>query len=363
MADRPRILIVDDEMGVRESLRALLSHEWEVTTASSGEEALALLARQPVDVMTLDLKMPGLGGISVLERAKQLDPDLEVLIITGYGSLDTAVQGLRYRALDYLSKPFDVDHVRRLVHTALARRTASRRLKAAPEQLLSTLSHEFRTPLNVIMGYSSMLQDDGPDKLSEEQRAALDRIQSNSQTLLAYVEGLLYLAELDRGLVPLAVSPVRMEDAIGRIASELSPRATEKGLGWRVEIAPNLALVTDEDKLLRLVRLFADNAIRYTSTGEVAVVARTAPDGIAIDIRDTGPGLPADVVRESEALASGRPGAEGSRGLGFGLRLAGRLLRALNATLTVATGASGTTVHLRLPHLAVEVPAPQRATA
>jgi signal transduction histidine kinase len=363
MADRPRILIVDDEMGVRESLRALLQSECEVSTASTGEEALQLLSRQPVDVMTLDLKMPGLGGISVLERAKQIDPDLEVLIITGYGSLDTAVQGLRYRALDYLSKPFDCDHVRRLVNTALARRTASRRLKAAPEQLLSTLSHEFRTPLNVIMGYSSMLQDDGPDKLSDEQRQALDRIQSNSATLLAYVEGLLYLAELDRGLVNLAVTPVQMDEAMGQIANELSPRAAEKGLGWRVDVAPNLALVTDEDKLLRLVRLFADNAVRYTSAGEVVVMARSAPDGITVEVRDTGPGLPADVIRETEALASGRPGAEGSRGLGFGLRLAGRLLRTLNATITVATGTTGTTVHLRLPHLAVEIPAPQRASA
>lgn len=363
MTDRPRLLVVDDEMGVRESLRALLQNECEVTTASTGEEALQLLARQPVDVMTLDLKMPGLGGISVLERAKQLDPDVEVLIITGYGSLDTAVQGLRHRAIDYLSKPFDCDHVRRLVQMALARRAAARRLKAAPEQVISTLSHEFRTPLNVIMGYSSMLQDDGPDKLSRDQREALDRIQANSATLLAYVEGLLYLAELDRGMVPLVVSPVRLESALARLGTELGPHVAEKGLGWRTDAAANLVLVTDEDKLLRLVRVFADNAVRYTAAGEVAVVARDAPDGVAIDVRDTGPGLPADVVRESEALASGRSSTEGGQGLGFGLRLAGRLLRTLNASLTVATGATGTTVHLRIPHLAVELPTPQRASA
>ena len=64
-----------------------------------------------IDIMTLDLKMPGLGGIGVLERAKQVDPDIEVLIITGYGSLDTAVQGLRLRAFDYIAKPFDTAQV------------------------------------------------------------------------------------------------------------------------------------------------------------------------------------------------------------------------------------------------------------
>jgi signal transduction histidine kinase len=208
-----------------------------------------------------------------------------------------------------------------------------------------------------------MLQDDGPDKLSQDQREALDRIQSNSASLLAYVESLLYMAELDRGLVPTTVGPVALPDALQRLGADLAPRAAEKGLGWRTEAPPNLILVTDEDKLLRLLRVFADNAVRYTAAGEVVVAARLSPDGVAIEVRDTGPGLPADVVRESEALASGRGGTDANRGLGFGLRLAGRLLRILNATITLATGTTGTTFLLRIPHLAVELPAPQRATA
>src|SRR3989475_11772362 len=153
MSLRSRVLVVDDEMGVRESLRAILPGECGVVTASSGEAALEVVARDPIDVMTLDLKMPGLGGIGVLERAKQIDPDLEVLIITGYGSLDTAVQGLRLRAFDYLAKPFDSAQGRRLVARAIARRAAVRRMKTVPETLLSSLSHELRTQLNVIIGY------------------------------------------------------------------------------------------------------------------------------------------------------------------------------------------------------------------
>ena len=156
MITRPRVLIVDDEVGVRESLRAILQGDCEVLTATSGEDALALMQRDPVDIMTLDLRMPGLAGIEVLERAKQIDADLEVLIITGYGSLDTAIQGLRFRAFDYLAKPFDYTHVRRLVNMAAARRAAVRRMRTVPEQFLSTLSHELRTPLNVIMGYSQI---------------------------------------------------------------------------------------------------------------------------------------------------------------------------------------------------------------
>src|SRR5437867_10887630 len=90
MNERPRLLLVDDERGVRESLRAILQGECEVLTASSGDEAIAIVGREPEDVVTLDLKMPGLGGIGVLERIKEIDPDIELLIITGHGPTGTS---------------------------------------------------------------------------------------------------------------------------------------------------------------------------------------------------------------------------------------------------------------------------------
>src|SRR5438132_4243404 len=303
---RSRVMVGDNEMGVRESLRAILHGECEVVTAASGEAALDAMARDPIDVMTLDLKMPGLGGIGVLERAKQIDPDLEVLIITGYGSLDTAVQGLRLRAFDYLSKPFDSAQVRRLVARAIARRAAMRRMNALPEQVLSGLSHELRTPLNVIMGYSAILREEGEDTLSAEQRLALDRIQSNSASLLAYVETILYMAELDRGTMPVARDEVRVTDLLGRLGAELAPRARAKGLGWRLDAPADLSLMTDEDKLARLLRALADNAVRYTAEGEVVVVARPAATGVTLEMRDSGPGIDPELIVETEDVLAGR---------------------------------------------------------
>jgi len=352
MNERPRVLVVDDEMGVRESLRAILQPEYEVLTASTGEQALDLIRREPVDVMTLDLKMPGLGGINVLEAAKQVDPDVEVLIITGYGSLDTAVQGLRLRAFDYLAKPFDSTHVRRLVGMAIAHRVGLQRMKSVPERLLSSLSHELRTPLNVIMGYSSMLQEEGDKALSEEQRLALDRIRSNSTSLLAYVETLFYMAELDRGCLPVAVTAVGVSEVLARVAAELAPPAHERGLAWRLDAPAELPLATDEDKLYRLVRALADNAVRFTSTGEVTLVARPAAGAVTLEIRDTGPGIDGELIVETEDIVRGQGTDRPARLLGFGLRLAGRLVRALGASLTIGSSPSGTTCHLVIPDLA-----------
>jgi signal transduction histidine kinase len=351
MDGRPRVLVVDDERGVRESLRAILEGDYEVRLASSGEEALGVLGREPVDVVTVDLRMPGLGGLAVLERIKQRDPDIEVLIITGNGCFESARQGLRHHAFDYLTKPFDAEHVRRVVQRAVDRRAAVRRLKAGPESLLAELSHEFRTPLNVIVGYSSMLREEGASTLTQEQQLALDRIQANSGTLLGYVETLFYLAELDRGLVPLATSPVRVAAVLARVRDELLARAGEKGLVLAVDAPADLVVATDEDKLLRLLRALVDNAVRYTQLGRVALVGRPAPAGVALEVRDTGPGMPREVAADLER-AAGADGAASAR-CGFGLWLVRRLAHVLGASVRVQTGPEGTTVCLGIPDLAL----------
>jgi len=362
----PRVLVVDDEIGVRESLRAILQRDFQVLTASNGNEALVMVAREPIDIVTLDLNMPGLGGVGVLERVKQIDPDIEVMIITGKGTLESAVQGLRLRAFDYLSKPFDCDRVRALVQMAEARRLAVRRMKTVPEHLLSTLSHELRTPLNVILGYSSMLQDERGDALSEDQRQALDRIQANSESLLTYVETIFYMAELDRGLVSMTVTPVAVGAALAPLSAALAPRAVAKGIGWAVDVPAGLAVVTDADKLGRLVRALADNAVQFTHAGEARLTARPMSGGVLVEVSDTGPGLAPELVAETEDLVAGRTMDRPPAQLGFGLRLAGRLARALGALLQVTTGPGGTTWQLLVPDLALtvhEVPAPERSAA
>jgi signal transduction histidine kinase len=354
-------LIVDDELGVRESLRAILQGDCEVRTAASGDEALAIVGREPVDLMTLDLKMPGAGGMRVLERVKQIDPDIEVLIITGYGSLDTAIEGLRFQAMDYLAKPFDCEQVRLLVQKAWARRLEARRVKSVPEQVLSTLSHEFRTPLNAIVGYSSMLQEDA-DNLSREQRLALERIQANSASFLGYVEALIYLSELSSGLHPVVAGPVAVADLLGRLACELSPAAQGGALTLRLVAAPDLLVVTDEDKLLRLLRALADNAVRFTPAGgEVTLEGSAAPDGARLAVRDTGPGLAAELIAETVDEASGASRSRPAGRIGFGLRLAARLARVLGVSLDITAAPAGTTCRLVVPNL--ETARAERATA
>src|SRR3954469_10544605 len=144
MDSKPHILVVDDEMGPRESLKMILNPYYTVHLAERGAQAVEILDKFDVDLVTLDLKMPGLNGINILEQVKKRDADIEAIIITGYGSLDTAIEGLRLGAFDYISKPFDVNHILSLVRRGLERRRAKAKLRQVKSDFISNVSHELR---------------------------------------------------------------------------------------------------------------------------------------------------------------------------------------------------------------------------
>jgi DNA-binding NtrC family response regulator len=131
------ILVVDDEPVVQDAVRWLLrSQGYDVDTAGNGEEALSRIAHREFDVVVSDIKMPGLNGLDVLERSRALKPNLSVILMTGYASLETAIEALRLGASDYLRKPFELDDLTLSVERALRGHRApdpvrSRQLPAA----------------------------------------------------------------------------------------------------------------------------------------------------------------------------------------------------------------------------------------
>jgi len=107
-----RVLLVDDEVEFLETLvKRLRKRKLEVKSASSGEEAVNIIASEPLDVVVLDVKMPGMDGIETLKKIKSLKPSLEVIMLTGHASVEVAVQGMELGAFDYLMKPMDIDEL------------------------------------------------------------------------------------------------------------------------------------------------------------------------------------------------------------------------------------------------------------
>lgn len=129
MTRQGTILIIDDEIGPRESLRMILKPLYQVYQASNGWEALELIQTKDVDLVTLDLKMPGISGIEVLKEIKKIKNDVEVVIVTGYGTLSNAIEAIRYGAVDFITKPFNVAEIISVVSKSFERRSLNLKIK------------------------------------------------------------------------------------------------------------------------------------------------------------------------------------------------------------------------------------------
>ena len=140
MTDRARILVVDDEMGPRESLRMILKPRHDIATADSGEAALRTLKSFHPDLIFMDIKMPQMDGIELLRRIKGIDPSIEVVMITAYASLETVKNALTHGAFEYLIKPFSRQDLEETVRRALARRLT----EIGTRSQLSSLVEEMR---------------------------------------------------------------------------------------------------------------------------------------------------------------------------------------------------------------------------
>jgi signal transduction histidine kinase len=182
-AERPTLLIVDDEPGPRESLRIVFKDRYNCVIATCGREGIEYARTHAVDAAVLDIKMPDLSGVDVLRELKEIDPDIECVMLTGYETIETARAAVRYGAADYLNKPFDVFSVREVLDKCMKRRQGKlateegfRTLERTNEQLAGELAqlsraveagvlsagvvHEMNNPLAIIAGYADLLGRD-----------------------------------------------------------------------------------------------------------------------------------------------------------------------------------------------------------
>ena len=134
------LLIVDDEDGPRQALRVLFKDEYELFVASDGAVAIELAQANKIDVAVLDIRMKGMSGIEVLEQLKQVDADIEVVMMTAFETTDTIRQALRLRACDYINKPFEISTMRAAVAGAMQRRTLESELHTNAEKLQALLA-------------------------------------------------------------------------------------------------------------------------------------------------------------------------------------------------------------------------------
>ncbi len=339
------VLVVDDEPGVRESLRATLSAEYAVRTAASGDEALAIVHSNPVDVVTLDLRMPGQSGIEILERIKAHDPDIEALIISGYGPRDPTPGALG--VFGYICKPFDIDRVRNLVRQAAARRRTVRELRRVRGDMLARVARALEAPLHHLLTPPSHALNGDASGLTGEQRNALDRICANAARLVAYLEDVVLLTGLETREVAVASEAVHIGTLLHAVCERHRAPAAAKGLTLVLESIAAATVETDRDLIERLLDAVIRNAVSFTVRGGITCRASFGSDtrAVTISVRDSGPGIP----RERVAMAFAPWDRQRPGDLGLGLRMVDAIARRLRARVEI-TGEpdAGTEVRITL---------------
>lgn len=148
-----KILIIEDEKGMNEVLRILLEAEgYDVTSAFNGDEGVEAIKSDIFDLVISDIKMPGLNGFEVLKTVKEISPDTIVIMITAFGTTESAIEAMKLGAYDYINKPFKIDEIRLVIKKALEKRTLSREIKVLKEHIASTYE------LENIIGKSAVMQ-------------------------------------------------------------------------------------------------------------------------------------------------------------------------------------------------------------
>jgi len=354
-ATKPNILVVDDEMGPRESLKMILNPHYNVYTADRGAQAVEMLKQHPVDLVTLDLKMPGFSGINVLEKVKQHDPDIEAIIITGYGSLDTAIEGLRLGAFDYISKPFDVNHILALVRRGLERRNAKAQLRQVKSDFLSNISHELRTPLSVVVGFVYLLLNQVIGKLTEDQQKVLETVYRNSEELLELIDNVLWMTSLNAGDAQATLEKFDARDLVNETIKRFEKSLREKGLRLDVQMTDGeVSVVSDRAKVERVFHNVFNNAVKFTSEGEITVKVHPSArrDSVEFEVIDTGIGIDEskiDTIFEPFHQADNSMQRSYS-GLGIGLTVARRMAELVGGKLAISSKPGvGTRVTMTFP--------------
>jgi two-component system sensor histidine kinase ChiS len=315
------ILVVDDEHVNREVAWQALREEFRVTRAADGRSALQVLRAEPVDLVLLDVMMPGMSGYDTLEtmrREKILDR-VPVIILSAKTAREAVVRGLEMGAADYLAKPFHRAEILCRIRSQLQLKRQREQLQAEVQaktnalqlaehasdvktQFLANMSHEIRTPLNGILGFVELAEEEAANP---EQREHLAICRERAQYLLSIVDDVLNLAQIESKAVRLQSVPCVPLQVFKTAETLWAREARRKGLGVRFSLDPGLdrQVWIDRPKLEQILANLLSNAVKFTEKGGIEVKARLRDAGdenaaiLEFQVRDTGVGIP-DVKQE-----------------------------------------------------------------
>lgn len=375
----PKILVIDDEMGPRESLRMLLKPNYQVHTADSVEAGIRLLREKKPDAVISDIRMPGTSGIEGLRRIREIDPHVAVIMLTGFGALETAQEALRLGANDYISKPFDAVEMRDVIsrnvertrvqrtgeHAADEIRELNNRLlkELAQKERLASLGqasaefvHDLGNPLTIVWGYVQLLAK----KLEQQEAGTAPRNGVSSAKELNIIEQnvrlcreLLTMWQSYGSVEATPHKPISVSGITRELARGLASVATQHAVNMTVDISDDpCTLLGDAVQVTRAVQNVILNAIQASAETKGAVAVSCTRKEFYVDVRvqDSGKGIPAAQLQKIfEPYFTTK---QNKSGTGLGLYITKKVVEDHNGSIKVdSVPDHGTTFTIRLPLL------------
>jgi signal transduction histidine kinase len=306
--------------------------------------------------------MPGLCGTSIIEKAKHQNPDIEAIIITGYGTIDTAVEGLRLGAFDYITKPFDMNHVLIQVRRALGRKQLTEnernRVEKVEEkdrlkrQLVAALAHDIKDPLGlIVLCADALTMHTEAKRHTDKDLEFLAAIHHSAQRIVKLVTGLLDASKLEAGYT-CQRNPVQLNTLVRKTGEEQAIALKEKRLKLKLDLEESMPAVRgDEDQLERVLWNLVGNAIKFSpSGGEITVSSRLENGHACVLVSDTGAGIPREELPLLFSEFRRLSGSGEVEGTGLGLYIVKTIVEAHGGKVEADSQiGAGSTFTIRIP--------------
>jgi signal transduction histidine kinase len=373
----PQVLVIDDEMGPRESLRMLLKPNYRVHTADNVEAGLRILREKKPDAVISDIRMPGTSGIEGLRKIREIDPHVAVIMLTGFGALETAKEALRLGANDYISKPFDAREMREVISRNVERtrlhRTgvnAATEIKELNNRLLKELAqkerlaslgqasaefvHDLGNPLTIVWGYVQLLAKKLEE--SEKENGAANQTSKELNIIEQNVRLCRELLTMWQSYGSVEASPhkpISVAQIVSEVVKGVSPMAVQNGVQLDCEICDDpCTLLGESVQITRAIQNVIINALQASAEkkGKVAVSCERKDFYVDVRVQDTGYGItPAQMAKIFDPYFTTK---QGKSGTGLGLYITKKVLEDHNGSIKVdSTPQVGSTFTIRLPLL------------
>jgi two-component system, sensor histidine kinase and response regulator len=379
---KAKILIVDDEEGIQKGCRRVLAeHGFHLEAASTIKEGLQKFQDSSFDLVLLDVMLPDGKGIDIIPRLHESDPDLVCVVMTGYATVELAVQAMKAGAYNFITKPFSADLLLLAVNQGLEKRQLSRdvkRLKSfehevsqlwslakgeldgfdqlnkdfiGPAAFRLTIAHEFRAPITALLSFLILLRKGYVP--ADQQDKIIDSAIERAQDLLDLVDDLMNLTTAKEELSPENRKLHHLSDDLEKVVPTLKAQAEEKGLQFSMEIKNRPLVETNPMLMDQLWTNLISNAIKYTLPGGRVTVVLDEQEGWAIgSVADTGIGMsPSEQnLIFHEFYRAPRAKEMERHGSGLGLSFVKRIIEGYNGTLDVRSEVDqGSCIQFRLP--------------